>query len=343
MTVQGAAGMRWLLRAVLVVAAGLLVALLTALWSAASARAAVEPVGDVGGVTPTALEPMAVLTSDGGVDPVPVPALDPVLDPALDPGLDPVLDPVVETVGTVVPETTGPVAVPVTLAAAPDAVPDAEPVTVVTVAVPEVVPDAVVPVLAPVTETVEQAVLPVVSVVTAPITAALPPVASAPEPVGDVLQPVATATVPAPAKHGPAAGAATVTTQLVPSAPAVTVVPCATVAPPDVSTARPSPTRLPGGDGSAPLPDDPLPMVASPPSVEHLRSQTTRDDARPSGAPTTSLPPAGSGTASGERSGADGDLPAELEPPQLRVLSARAGPGPTLLVAPKIEILDSPA
>ena len=74
------------------------------------------------------------------------------------------------------------------------------------------------------------------------------------------------------------------------------------IAAPAVSLAPPRPSGPHGSGGTRP--HDPLPAVASPPNVEHLRTQSTRDDSRPSGGPTVGLlPPAGTAAPSGGRLG----------------------------------------
>jgi DNA polymerase-3 subunit gamma/tau len=142
------------------------------------------------------------------------------------------------------------------------------------------------------------------------------------------------------AEHHPSTPAAAV------AVPAAAVDPCPPVAQPVAATARPASSWSHGldGDGWPRHRNDPAPVaVVSPPSVEHVRSPQRGDDPSPSGEPSAVLATAVSSASSGGRTGADGDLPAGVQPPQLRVLSSRAGPCAGLVPAPHVEILDLPA
>ncbi|GEL96795.1 hypothetical protein [Cellulomonas terrae] len=334
MTVQGVAGPRWLLRLLLVVGLGMLVAVLTVLWSAPSAHATPDPdaaataatasltglVGDIAASGATGADGGAVTTATEAVaegEPV-APAAETAVEPvpeAAAPVAETFVVPVVESLATPVTET--PVA-PVAESVAPVA---ETPGPVVEVGAP--VAESVTTVLGPVAE-VATAATSGLGPVAGALTASLPPVPDAPRLVGSP-------------RHGMAPA---------PRAPVVAVaapLPCPTVAAAVVPTVRPSSPWHPGtSHDDAPRPDDRLPVVAPPPGAEHVRSGTA-DHPRPTGRPAAGLSTPSAGTSSGARSCVDGDLPADLEPPQLRVLSVRAGPGAEPAVAPQIEILDSPA
>ena len=324
MTVQAADRNRWLLRVLLVAAAGLL---LTVLWFSTAVRASAQD--EVAG--------------DGAVDLTTAPAAPTVADAPPD-GLEPPgNDPVTPVADEVAPEPAPPTDVPAPFAAVEEVLDPAPPL--VEEAPPEVVPAPEVP-EPPVEETAVEAVAPVAPTVEARVAAAVA------EPL--VLSPVLDASLPLTSpqpvarrvhtaeRHPstPAVAAAD------PAAPVAEVDPCPPVAPPVVATARPVrgwSHGLDGGGGPG-SPDDPAPVAVSPPSVEHARGGTSRgDDPRPSDGQAAGLPAWASTATSSGRSGPDGALPSDVEPPQLRVLSSRAGPCPGHVPAPDVEILDLPA
>lgn len=361
MTVQGVAGPRWLLRLLLVVGLGLLVAVLTALWWAPSAHAT----PDTGDATAAALAPVTDLVGDAvtsgateAVGDVVTTATDTVA-PVAESVTTRTVAPVVETFAAPVAETVVPVAEPVVAPVAEVVAPVAETVAPVAEAVAAPVAEVVAPVAETPAAPVAEAVGPVVDVLT-PVAEAVTPVVA---PVAGAATTAAGALVPLTDALGPVTGALTAPSSpvldvlrpvlslqgggrgatAVPVVPDAAALPCPTVAAPVVPTVRPSSPWQPGAaHDSGPRPDDRLPVVVPPPSVEHVRSSTS-DHPRPTGGPATGLSMTTAGTASGGRAGADGDLPADLEPPQLRVLSTRAGPGAGPATAPQIEILDSPA
>jgi hypothetical protein len=134
-------------------------------------------------------------------------------------------------------------------------------------------------------------------------------------------------------EHGPTAAPVAAP---VPAAAVAAQAPCPVVAAPSVATARPaSPWSRPFDRDNGSQRDDLPPAAVSPAGVEHARSGSARGD----------LPPVSAGSASGAptwvsagptlgHAGADRDLPAAVEPPQLRVLSSRAGPCPVPAPAP---------
>ena len=294
MAVRGVAGAQWFVRAVLVGAAGLLVALLLSLWSA-PAYATDE--------APVASEDAPSAAPDPEADDIVVAAV--ALDTA----------DTARSAEQAAPEPTAseqdPVAtVPEQAVPAADAPPAAEPATEQTPEAAASVParvTAVIPVAAPAPAVTAVTAVPAPPVLVGPVAVDPPTVLKAPHPTSHsdlVTRPVAPARV------------------LVPVA-----APCLTVPAPVVPTTRPAwrGTPAPAPDGGLPT-RDPMPVVAAPPSAEHLRSHLTRDDQRLRGEAAAGLPvvpragpPTGHGNASGL-------VPAALDPPQLRVLSTRAGP-----------------
>ena len=117
-----------------------------------------------------------------------------------------------------------------------------------------------------------------------------------------------------PRRHAvPPAGA-------VPVAPPVVAIshdPCPTLAPPVAVIVRPASSPVPEREGSpAPLPDEPAPVAAAPPTVVQARTGTARGDGSvPSGWPAACLPTWTSSVSAGSRARGDGDLPAGVEPP----------------------------
>ncbi|MDQ0375214.1 hypothetical protein [Cellulomonas humilata] len=314
MTEQGVVGTRWLLRALLVVCAGLL---LTVLGFSTSAHAADDAPGQGDAAT---TEPSTPVDD-------PVPAAD-------DPDAPVVATTMLATVPVV--DETEPVG------SVPEVLEPAESLPEV-LSAPEVPSDLPPEVDAPATP------LPVVvDVRAAEVVGTLTPSSA---PALDALRPPAPLLSTSPraraVEHRPMTPAAADTSAPAVPVPAAVVAqtPCPIVAAPVVATARPTSPWSRGVDGgNRPQPDDLPPVVVAPPSVEHVRSGPSRgDDPVPADGPAALLPPAGSAGSSHGRAGADGDLPAEVDPPQLRVLSSRAGPCPTTAPAPQDEILDSPA
>jgi len=315
MTEQGVVGTRWLLRALLVVCAGLL---LTVLGFSTSAHAAEDAPGQDDAAT---TEPSTPVDD-------PVPAAD-----------DPVASVFATTMLATVPvvDETEPAVSVVEVLEPAESLPEV-------LSAPELPSDLPPEVGAPAT--------PLPALVDVRATEVVGTLTPSSAPALDALRPpVPELSTPPRARavehrpRTPAAADASAPAAPVPAAVVVAQAPCPIVAAPVVATARPASSWNRGLDGgSGPRPDDLPPVVVAPPSVEHVRSGPSRgDDPVPAGGPAALLPPAGSTVSSHGRAGADGDLPAEVEPPQLRVLSSRAGPCPTTAPAPQDEILDSPA
>ncbi|KQY47131.1 hypothetical protein [Cellulomonas sp. Root137] len=319
MTVQGASGRTWLLRALLAVGGGLLAALVSVLLSAAPAHASPSAESDL----PTVLAPVTDATG--------------VLSDAV---VTPVVAPVADVLGAVA----GPLSVVVTPAAGvvgavASPVPAAQ-VTAPVVAVITPVADALTPVggvLEPVLRPVTDALVPVVGALEPvtrglrPVTDVLVPVVGALEPVTGGLRPVTDVLVPDDGSS-PGAGAPELGTS-------VTV----------PSTAEPAGQRVPAlapttamrGTGILDRRPDTLVAVHAPTEVAPGRAPH-RPPNLP-GADGVGLPPSGSTSTGAARGAVDGDVPSGVQPPALRGVTTRGSPSPAPPSAPGPEVPDSPA
>ncbi|WP_157465592.1 hypothetical protein [Cellulomonas sp. Leaf395] len=352
MTVQGVARNRWLLRVLLGVATCIL---LTVLWSSTAAHA--SPDGSAQdevsqGNVPQGNGPHGNGPHGNGLqDNVPqgngppdgLPRDDLATTPGVTPGgppadpvapVDDAVPPVAEAVEPApAPATDAPVSVPVEEVLEPALPPAVEEPPAPQDSVPPLPPAEA---LAPETSTLPPVAEEGAAEVADDLASRLTPALVAPP--SSTRPPLTTPRRRAP-EYRPAAPA-------VPAAvPATAQDPCPPVAQPVVATARPVISWSRGLDGrGGSLPDDPPPVAVSPPSLEHLRSGSSRgDDPRPPGGPAAGLPTSQSAPSSSARARADAELRADVEPPQLRVLSCRAGPCPSPVPTPHVEILSSPA
>ena len=329
MTVQGGARPIWLLRAVLVVGLGvLLTVLLTVLWSSGAwaqddaVAAEVEPAQTVSGAAPegTPADDVAPVSTVAATIEPPLPPVADELTPDGSASDAPMLEPVPEGAGE-----------PVSVAAQDPAPPDpSTPPSLDRAPVASTTPTA--PVAPPVADVRGETVVEI----------------GAPSPAADlgpVRQP-ASAWPIAPrrdlARH---AVPPVFAVPVAPNAVAIAHDPCPTIAPPVAVAVRPASSPAPEREHSpVPLPDEPAPVAAPPPTVVHARTGTARGDGSvPSGWRAACLPTWTSGVSASSRDRGGEDLPAGVEPPQLRVLSTRAGPVLTPVPATPIESLDSPA
>ena len=315
MTEQGVVGTRWLLRALLVVCAGLL---LTVLGFSTSAHAADDAPGQGDAAT---TEPSTPVDD-------PVPAAD-------DPDAPVVATTMLATV-PVVDETEPVVSVPEVLEPA-ESLPEV-------LSAPELPSDLPPEVDAPATP------LPaVVDVRAAEVVGTLTPSSA---PALDALRPPAPLLSTPPraraVEHRPRTPAAADTSAPAVPVPAAVVAqaPCPIVArarrrdrapvlavEPRARRRQPAPARRPAAGRRRAAQRRARPQRSEPRGRPASRGRPGRPACRPRAAP-------------GRPTGAPaptGTCPAEVEPPQLRVLSSRAGPSPTTAPAPQVEILDSPA